>query len=121
MFGCPFDAVYKSQVHEARGSEQYNELMKCWNPLVKRALLDFTYEVERAFSPEPGVLLVRWRAEWRGIFAARRARLSSTPTMYRSDPSPHTRTWVVLQSRRRLLRIGGCGKTEVVIEDVFFH
>ena len=58
--------MYKSQVHEARGSEQYNELMKCWNPLVKRALLDFTYEVERAFSPEPGVLLVRWRAEWRG-------------------------------------------------------
>lgn len=70
------DVVYKSQVHEARGSQQYNELMSCWNPLIKRALLEFTYQTERAFSPEPGVLLIRWRAEWDGAFNANAATLT---------------------------------------------
>ena len=67
--------VYKSQVHEARGAEAYNELMKTWNPMVKRALCDFTYACDRAFSPEPGVVLIRWKAEWDGAFNADAAML----------------------------------------------
>ena len=64
------DVVYRSQVHEARGSEDYNALMTAWRPMIKRQLLDFTYDTERAFCPEAGVLLVRWRAEWEGAFNA---------------------------------------------------
>ena len=64
------DVVYRSQVHEARGSEDYNALMTAWRPMIKRQLLDFTYDTERAFCPEAGVLLVRWRAEWDGAFNA---------------------------------------------------
>ena len=64
------DVVYTSQVHEARGKKAYAELMKEWKPLVKRNLQSFTYDAERAFCPEPGVLLVRWRAEWDGAFNA---------------------------------------------------
>ena len=64
------DVVYTSQVHEARGKRAYDELMREWKPLVKRNLQSFTYDAERAFCPEPGVLLVRWRAEWDGAFNA---------------------------------------------------
>lgn len=64
------DVVYTSQVHEARGRKDYCNLMKEWKPLVKRNLQSFTYDCERAFCPEPGVLLVRWRAEWDGAFNA---------------------------------------------------
>jgi hypothetical protein len=64
------DVVYTSQVHEARGKRAYDELMREWKPLVKRNLQSFTYDAERAFCPEPGVLLVRWRAEWDGVFNA---------------------------------------------------
>lgn len=64
------DVVYRSQVYEARGSDDYAKLMALWRPQVKRQLLDFTYETERAFCPEAGVLLVRWRAEWDGAFNA---------------------------------------------------
>ena len=64
------DVVYRSQVYEARGSDDYAKLMAAWRPQVKRQLLDFTYETERAFCPEAGVLLVRWRAEWDGAFNA---------------------------------------------------
>lgn len=64
------DVVYTSQVHSARGKKLYAELMREWKPLVKRNLQSFTYDCERAFCPEPGVLLVRWRAEWDGAFNA---------------------------------------------------
>ena len=64
------DVVYTSQVHEARGKRAYDELMREWKPLVKRNLQSFTYDAERAFCPEPGVLLVRWRAELDGAFNA---------------------------------------------------
>ena len=64
------DVVYTSQVHEARGKRAYDELMREWKPLVKRNLQSFTYDAERAFCPVPGVLLVRWRAEWDGAFNA---------------------------------------------------
>ena len=69
------EVVYKSQVHEARGAPTYNTLMRAWKPGVKRQLSDFTYDAERAFSPESGVLLVRWRAEWDGAFNADAAML----------------------------------------------
>ena len=76
------DVVYTSQVHEARGAEQYNALMKAWRPLIKRTLLEFTYDVERAFCPEPGVLLVRWRAEWDGAFNPDAAMLDFVETKF---------------------------------------
>lgn len=76
------EVVYKSQVHEARGAPAYNALMRAWKPGVKRQLSDFTYDVERAFSPEPGVLLVRWRAEWDGAFNADAAMLEFVETNF---------------------------------------
>ena len=69
------EVVYTSQVHEARGAGPYLELMRAWKPLVRRTLTDFAYDCERAFCPEPGVLLVRWRAEWDGAFNADAAML----------------------------------------------
>ena len=76
------EVVYKSQVHEARGAPTYNTLMRAWKPGVKRQLSDFTYDAERAFSPEPGVLLVRWRAEWDGAFNADAAMLEFVETNF---------------------------------------
>ena len=39
-----------------------------WNKRIKRALSDYVFQVEKAFCPEPGVLLVRWKVEWSGAF-----------------------------------------------------
>mmetsp|Transcript_40046 Transcript_40046/g.76571 ORF Transcript_40046/g.76571 Transcript_40046/m.76571 type:complete len:306 (-) Transcript_40046:926-1843(-) len=55
---------YQSQLHEMGGQDQYLATMNHWSTSLPRRLPGLEFVTLNALCTEPGVLVMRWRAQW---------------------------------------------------------